>query len=188
MELAGTVHTRWMFFLERFMKVLKGYIREKAHPEGSMVEGWLVHESTCYITEFLTQINPSLPQYCEMENEDECIQGDKPQGLGKWHRFTVALREKVNIFCTRNSDQMVKWMDLYDIVRKEREERRRYFRPCNHGCPYPKELEALPKNMTLEWLEKDLIEEERKGGMVSKEEWEFSKGFDFKVIYLIIKL
>ena len=57
-ELVGTVHTRWMFFLERFMKVLKGYVRQKARPEGSMAEGWLVQESTFYITEFLTQINP----------------------------------------------------------------------------------------------------------------------------------
>ena len=66
------------------MKVLKGYVRQKARPEGSMAEGWLVRESTFYITEFLTQINPSLLRYLEMENEDERIQGDKPQGLGKW--------------------------------------------------------------------------------------------------------
>ena len=26
-ELADTVHTRWMFYLERFMKALKGYVR-----------------------------------------------------------------------------------------------------------------------------------------------------------------
>ena len=38
--LAGTVHTRWMFFLlERFMKTLKGFVRQKAKPEGSMAEG-----------------------------------------------------------------------------------------------------------------------------------------------------
>ena len=76
-ELAGTVHTRWMFYLERFMKVLKGYVRQEAHPEGSMVEGWLVQESTFYITEFLTQINLLLPRFTKMEKEDECIMGDK---------------------------------------------------------------------------------------------------------------
>lgn len=84
--LAGTVHTRWMFFLERFMKVLKGYVRQKARPEGSMAEGWLVQESSFYITEFLIQINPSLPRY--YENEDDRIVGDMAQGSGKWHRFT----------------------------------------------------------------------------------------------------
>ena len=49
-ELVGTVHTRWMFYLEIFIKVLKGYVKQKAHPDGSMAEGWLLHESTFYIT------------------------------------------------------------------------------------------------------------------------------------------
>ncbi|MCO5580231.1 hypothetical protein L7F22_034097 [Adiantum nelumboides] len=29
-EIAGTVHARWMFFLERFMKTLKGFVRQRA--------------------------------------------------------------------------------------------------------------------------------------------------------------
>ena len=33
-----TWHGRWMFSLECFMKVLKGYVRKKARPKGSMVE------------------------------------------------------------------------------------------------------------------------------------------------------
>ncbi|RYA84585.1 hypothetical protein DD594_25995 [Enterobacter cloacae complex sp. 4DZ1-17B1] len=39
---AGTDHSRWMFFLERFMKTLKGFVHQKARPEGSMAEGCLV--------------------------------------------------------------------------------------------------------------------------------------------------
>ena len=53
-----------------------------------MAEGWLVQESTFYIIELLTQINPFRPRYCEMDKEDECIMGDKAQGSRKWHRFT----------------------------------------------------------------------------------------------------
>ena len=41
-EIAGIVHARWMFFLERFMKTLKGFVRQGAQPEGSMAEGWMV--------------------------------------------------------------------------------------------------------------------------------------------------
>ena len=33
-QLAGIVHAHWMFFLERFMKNLKGFVRQKARPEG----------------------------------------------------------------------------------------------------------------------------------------------------------
>ena len=37
--LVRVVNTQWMFYLERFMKVLKGFVCQKARPEGSMAEG-----------------------------------------------------------------------------------------------------------------------------------------------------
>ena len=40
-SIAGVVNSRWMFFLERFMKTLKGFVRQRARPEESMAEGWL---------------------------------------------------------------------------------------------------------------------------------------------------
>lgn len=60
-EMAGTVHCRWMFFLERFMKTLKGFVRQRARPEGSMAEGWLVQESLVYIAEWITEIDKESP-------------------------------------------------------------------------------------------------------------------------------
>ena len=37
--LCGTIHAWWMFFLESFMKTLKGFVRQNASFKGSMVEG-----------------------------------------------------------------------------------------------------------------------------------------------------
>jgi hypothetical protein len=34
-----------MFFVERFLKTLKGFVRQQAKPEGSMAEGYLVQEA-----------------------------------------------------------------------------------------------------------------------------------------------
>jgi len=65
-ELPWIVHTRYIFFLERFMKVLKGYVPQKARLEGGMAEGWLVKKSTFYVTEFLFQIRSILPRFCEI--------------------------------------------------------------------------------------------------------------------------
>ena len=50
---AGVANTWWMFYLERFMKILKGFVRQKARPEGSMAKGWLVQESCVWILEYL---------------------------------------------------------------------------------------------------------------------------------------
>ncbi|XP_012837883.1 PREDICTED: uncharacterized protein LOC105958419 [Erythranthe guttata] len=40
-KLAGPVHSRWMYPIERFLKSLKGYVRNKARPEGSIAEGYI---------------------------------------------------------------------------------------------------------------------------------------------------
>eukprot|EP00249_Psilotum_nudum_P018747 c26943_g1_i4 orf=82-462(+) len=58
----GVLSSRWMFFFERYMKVLKGFVRQKARLEGSMVEGWLVYESLCYTTEYLSIIDLMAPR------------------------------------------------------------------------------------------------------------------------------
>ncbi|XP_028061151.1 uncharacterized protein LOC114264655 [Camellia sinensis] len=42
--LAGLVQYRWMYGFERYMHILKGYVRNKARPEGSIAEGYINHE------------------------------------------------------------------------------------------------------------------------------------------------
>jgi hypothetical protein len=34
--IAGPVHCQWMYWLERYMAILKGYVRNRARVEGSM--------------------------------------------------------------------------------------------------------------------------------------------------------
>jgi hypothetical protein len=43
--IAGPIQNRNMFFVERFLKTLKGFVRQQAKPEGSMAEGYLVQEA-----------------------------------------------------------------------------------------------------------------------------------------------
>lgn len=43
--LLGPVPYRWMFFVMRYMKTLKDFVRQKAKPEGSMLEGYLLQEA-----------------------------------------------------------------------------------------------------------------------------------------------
>ena len=52
-ELAGVVSMRWIFFFERHMKTLKRYVRQKAHLEGCMVEGYVLNESFFFLCEFI---------------------------------------------------------------------------------------------------------------------------------------
>nr|GFB27651.1 hypothetical protein [Tanacetum cinerariifolium] len=58
----GPIRPRWMYPFERYMKKLKGYVRNKAKPEGSIVEGYVAEEaltfSSHYFRDVTTKFNP----------------------------------------------------------------------------------------------------------------------------------
>jgi hypothetical protein len=39
------VHTRWMYPMERYLKTLNGFVRQRAQPEGSMAKGYIMDEA-----------------------------------------------------------------------------------------------------------------------------------------------
>ncbi|KAL0536141.1 hypothetical protein IC582_025075 [Cucumis melo] len=44
-RLCSLVYLRWMYPFERYMKVLKGYVRNRNRPEGFIAEGYIVKEA-----------------------------------------------------------------------------------------------------------------------------------------------
>ena len=75
-ELVEVVSCRWMFFLERYMKKLKGFVRQREKPKGYMEEAYIVYESFYYASEYIKKINhtPSVVIW-----DDECDE-DKREG------------------------------------------------------------------------------------------------------------
>ena len=51
--LGGPVQMRWMYPFERFMKTLKEYVRNRARPEGSIAEGYVVNEALTFCSKYL---------------------------------------------------------------------------------------------------------------------------------------
>ena len=51
-EICGPVHTMSMWMVEKHLKPLKVLIRQRACPEGSMVEGYMVCQSLVYISQY----------------------------------------------------------------------------------------------------------------------------------------
>ncbi|XP_071689614.1 uncharacterized protein [Rutidosis leptorrhynchoides] len=59
----GHVFLRYMYPFERYMGVLKGYVRNHSRPEGSIIEGYLSEEVTTFFTDYLKGArNIGLPQ------------------------------------------------------------------------------------------------------------------------------
>ncbi|KAL5550667.1 hypothetical protein UlMin_000843 [Ulmus minor] len=52
-KLCGPVWLRWMYPLERYMKILKGYVRNRSRPEGCIIECYVVEEAVEFCSEYL---------------------------------------------------------------------------------------------------------------------------------------
>ena len=114
------------------MKTLKGFVRQKARPEGSMSKGWLVQESMVYITKFLASIDPNMPLQWH-NKEDEHIVGEVAQREGTHRKMSMLLREKIMKFCYLNSNDMQKWVERYEDANQVRTMARQRFRVLNKG-------------------------------------------------------
>lgn len=51
--LGGPVQSRWMYPIERYLGHLKKYVRNKAKPEGSITEGYVVEEAMTFCSHYL---------------------------------------------------------------------------------------------------------------------------------------
>jgi len=52
-KLGGPVCYRWMYPMERYLRTTKGYVRNKAHPEGSIAEGYILDECLTFCSRSL---------------------------------------------------------------------------------------------------------------------------------------
>jgi hypothetical protein len=55
-ELCGPVHTRSMWMVERQLKSLKAFVRQRACPEGYMFEEYMVYQCMVYISQYLPKL------------------------------------------------------------------------------------------------------------------------------------
>ena len=53
LDICGPVHVRCMYPMERYLKTLKGYVRNRARSEASMAEGHVIDEVFGFCTEYM---------------------------------------------------------------------------------------------------------------------------------------
>jgi hypothetical protein len=69
-ELCGVVHTRSMWMVERQLKLLKDFVRQRARLEGSMVEGYILYQCMAYISQYLPKLakNMNVSHICHLDS------------------------------------------------------------------------------------------------------------------------
>jgi len=81
-----------MYPIERYMKTLKGYVRNMVHPEASMAEGYLQDEMIGFITKYLQRFDVVQRRVWDADEE----YGDAEEvleGAGRLYMMTTALRD-----------------------------------------------------------------------------------------------
>ena len=54
--MGGPVHFRWMYSIERAMSIYKQYVRNRARPEGSIAEAYIVNEALTFCSMYFQDI------------------------------------------------------------------------------------------------------------------------------------
>ncbi|XP_020209291.1 uncharacterized protein LOC109794234 [Cajanus cajan] len=103
-KLGGPVHYRWMYPIERYLGQLKSYVRNKAGPEGSIAEGYLIQEILTFCSRYLDNIETRWNRPGRVDDEPNNTQSQSRVGelfpmvgkhVGGSLYFTLTPKEKL---------------------------------------------------------------------------------------------
>ena len=109
----GPIRPRWMYPFERYMKKLKGYVRNKAKPEGSIAEGYVAEEALTFSSHYFRDVTTKFnrpdrnvdppPPTCQFQVFRSVC---KTIGLRSVIRFDAQEFKKVKWYVLHNSPEI----------------------------------------------------------------------------------
>ena len=105
-KICGPVYLRWMYPIERYMKVLKGYVKNLYRPEASIVERYIAEEAIEYCTYYfreLKHVGVPLPRH-------EGRQTGRPTDVVSKHRDEI---EKAHLCVLNNSIEVLPYITAH---------------------------------------------------------------------------
>ncbi|BBG93085.1 Ankyrin repeat family protein [Prunus dulcis] len=100
--LAGPVNYRWMYPIERLLGELKKSVRNRAKPEGSIIEAWVQYESLTFCGMYLKDVETRTPF------------GDP----GRGESFSRNDMEVAHWFVLNNCDEIMAYLDEHEQMMK----------------------------------------------------------------------
>jgi len=82
LQVCGPVHTRWMYPVERYLKTLKGYVLQRAQPEGSMARGYIMDEALGFCTEYMQNCDVTARRVWD-DTEEPSMNSELLEGKGR---------------------------------------------------------------------------------------------------------
>ncbi|CAN1279776.1 hypothetical protein LINPERPRIM_LOCUS17158 [Linum perenne] len=155
-KLAGPIHYRWMYPIERYLMTLKAHVTNRAHPEASIAEWNIANESIEYCSRYFEDVETRFNRPARNNDEmDHVSMTDAPinmisgRSIGKVSNVT--LDEKTIIQAHRyvlyNSDV------VQPFIEEHRDSIRRGYRSKNRKRSRdPLEIEKTHHLKFVEWF------------------------------------
>ncbi|KAL7594807.1 hypothetical protein Lser_V15G29251 [Lactuca serriola] len=113
-KLCGPIFFRWMYPFERFMKVIKGYVRNKNRPEGCIAEENVTEETIEFFSQFLKRmvtvgIPPDNHNNCGIHKsvDSSSIADSTPVSAAKSVEVFAELFNKAHFFVLQNTSEVL---------------------------------------------------------------------------------
>ncbi|BBN68905.1 hypothetical protein Prudu_637S000100, partial [Prunus dulcis] len=116
--LAGPVNYRWMYPIERLLGELKKSVRNRAKPEGSIIEAWVQYESLTFCGMYLKDVETAFnrPQRNNdggMRKEKLSVFAQSARPFGDPGRGSLA-----HWFVLNNCDEIMAYLDEHEEMMK----------------------------------------------------------------------
>jgi hypothetical protein len=97
-----------MYPIERYLKTLKGYVQNKARPEGNMAKGYALKEVLGFCTKHIQDFTTTRQRVWD-DKEDPTMIDEVLEG-GGWPQFMISnLRDMAHSFVLQNVELMATW-------------------------------------------------------------------------------
>ncbi|BBH04741.1 Ankyrin repeat family protein, partial [Prunus dulcis] len=124
--LAGPVNYRWMYPIERLLGELKKSVRNRAKPEGSIVEAWVQYESLTFCGMYLKDVETAFNR--PQRNNDGGMRKEKLSVFaqrarlfgdpGRGESFSRNDMEVAHWFVLNNCDEIMAYLDEHEEMMK----------------------------------------------------------------------
>ncbi|KAK9286695.1 hypothetical protein L1049_015098 [Liquidambar formosana] len=113
-RICGPVQYRWMYPFERFMKVLKGYVRNRARPEGCIAECYLAEECMRFCSGYMKKAAEIGIRHNRNEDfKHETILEGHPISKGRPLIMADDLLRSAHLYVLRNSAEVEPFIEMH---------------------------------------------------------------------------
>jgi hypothetical protein len=110
LDICGPIHVRWMYHMERYLKTLKGYVRNRNRPEASMAEGYAIDDALGFCTEYMTSYSITNRRVWD-DKEDPTMNDKILEGVGRPRILIPKIRDWIHEFVVNNVAPLELWRE-----------------------------------------------------------------------------